>query len=182
MESPIDKRGKISHSHEFADEDLSPPLPPRQSPMTRGGAGAAACLPGGLPIHCPRGARRSGVGRRRIARRRGPGEGGALPRAFAVQVDAHPAAVDIAQAMDAWAGTGLFTAHTCYYAHVLGSDLPLAVDLVADIVQRPLCRTDDVRWSVTSSLGEIAMRDATTPGRLGGHSWRRCSAPRSVAR
>ena len=42
-------------------------------------------------------------------------------------------AVDIAQAVDAVGGElNAFTAkeHTCYYAHVLDSDLELAVDLV----------------------------------------------------
>ena len=53
-------------------------------------------------------------------------------------------AVDIAQAVDAVGGElNAFTAreHTCYYAHVLDTDLELAVDLVADVVlARPLRR------------------------------------------
>src|SRR5882672_2067336 len=46
-------------------------------------------------------------------------------------------AVDIAQAVDAVGGElNAFTAreHTCYYAHVLDTDLELAVDLVSDVV------------------------------------------------
>jgi predicted Zn-dependent peptidase len=56
-------------------------------------------------------------------------------------------AVDIAQAMDAVGGElNAFTAkeHTCYYAHVLDSDLELAVDLVGDVVLNGRCATDDV--------------------------------------
>ena len=47
--------------------------------------------------------------------------------------------VEIAQAVDAVGGElNAFTGkeHTCYYAHVLDSDLALAVDLVADVVLR----------------------------------------------
>src|SRR5882757_8304560 len=46
-------------------------------------------------------------------------------------------AVEIAQAVDAVGGElNAFTAreHTCYYAHVLDTDLELAIDLVADVV------------------------------------------------
>lgn len=71
-------------------------------------------------------------------------------------------AVDIAQAMDAVGGElNAFTAkeHTCYYAHVLGSDLPLAVDLVADVVLNGRCAADDVEVERDIVLEEIAMRD-----------------------
>ena len=55
-------------------------------------------------------------------------------------------AVQIAQAVDAVGGElNAFTAreHTCYYAHVLDSDLALAVDLVADVVLNCLLYTSD---------------------------------------
>ncbi|MGH3531370.1 MAG: M16 family metallopeptidase [Mycobacterium sp.] len=71
-------------------------------------------------------------------------------------------AVDIAQAMDAVGGElNAFTAkeHTCYYAHVLDSDLELAVDLVADVVLNGRCATDDVELERDVVLEEIAMRD-----------------------
>src|SRR6516165_8505139 len=51
-------------------------------------------------------------------------------------------AVDIAQAVDAVGGElNAFTAreHTCYYAHVLDSDLALAIDLVSDVVLNGRC-------------------------------------------
>ena len=71
-------------------------------------------------------------------------------------------AVDIAQAMDAVGGElNAFTAkeHTCYYAHVLDSDLALAVDLVADVVLNGRCAADDVELERDVVLEEIAMRD-----------------------
>jgi predicted Zn-dependent peptidase len=71
-------------------------------------------------------------------------------------------AVDIAQAVDAVGGElNAFTAreHTCYYAHVLDSDLELAVDLVADVVLRGRCAADDVEVERDVVLEEIAMRD-----------------------
>jgi predicted Zn-dependent peptidase len=71
-------------------------------------------------------------------------------------------AVDIARAMDAVGGElNAFTAkeHTCYYAHVLDSDLALAVDLVADVVLNGRCAADDVELERSVVLEEIAMRD-----------------------
>ncbi|QIS14294.1 insulinase family protein [Nocardia arthritidis] len=71
-------------------------------------------------------------------------------------------ALDIAQAMDAVGGElNAFTAkeQTCYYAHVLDEDLPLAVDLVTDVVLRGLCRSEDVAVERQVVLEEIAMRD-----------------------
>ncbi|MDT5139408.1 MAG: hypothetical protein QOD58_3670 [Mycobacterium sp.] len=71
-------------------------------------------------------------------------------------------AVDIAQSMDAVGGElNAFTSkeHTCYYAHVLDSDLALAVDLVADVVLNGRCAADDVELERHVVLEEIAMRD-----------------------
>ncbi|RMI27944.1 M16 family metallopeptidase [Nocardia stercoris] len=71
-------------------------------------------------------------------------------------------ALDIAQAVDAVGGElNAFTAkeQTCYYAHVLDEDLPLAVDLVSDVVLRGLCRAEDVAVERQVVLEEIAMRD-----------------------
>ncbi len=81
-------------------------------------------------------------------------------------------AVEIAQAVDAVGGElNAFTAreHTCYYAHVLDSDLELAVDLVADVVLRGACAADDVEIERDVVLEEIAMRDDDP----GGHARRR---------
>ena len=71
-------------------------------------------------------------------------------------------AVDIAQAVDAVGGElNAFTSReqTCYYAHVLDTDLELAVDLVADVVLRGRCAVDDVEIERDVVLEEIAMRD-----------------------
>lgn len=79
-------------------------------------------------------------------------------------------AVDIAQAVDAVGGElNAFTTreHTCYYAHVLDSDLELAVDLVADVVLRGRCAVDDVEVERDVVLEEIAMRDDDPEDSLG---------------
>ncbi|MFE3443938.1 M16 family metallopeptidase [Nocardia sp. NPDC059180] len=71
-------------------------------------------------------------------------------------------ALDIAEAMDAVGGElNAFTAkeQTCYYAHVLDEDLPLAVELVSDVVLNGLCRSVDVDVERQVVLEEIAMRD-----------------------
>jgi len=71
-------------------------------------------------------------------------------------------AVQIAQAVDAVGGElNAFTSreHTCYYAHVLDTDLSLAIDLVADVVLRGRCAAEDVEVERDVVLEEIAMRD-----------------------
>lgn len=79
-------------------------------------------------------------------------------------------AVEIAQAVDAVGGElNAFTAreHTCYYAHVLDSDLELAVDLVADVVLNGRCAPEDVEIERDVVLEEIAMRDDDPEDTLG---------------
>jgi predicted Zn-dependent peptidase len=79
-------------------------------------------------------------------------------------------AVEIAQAVDAVGGElNAFTSreHTCYYAHVLDTDLELAVDLVADVVLRGRCAADDVEIERDVVLEEIAMRDDDPEDTLG---------------
>jgi predicted Zn-dependent peptidase len=49
--------------------------------------------------------------------------------------------------------------HTCFYARVLDTDLPLAVDVICDIVTSALLRADDVEAERGVILEEIAMRD-----------------------
>ena len=70
-------------------------------------------------------------------------------------------ALEIATAMDAVGGEmNAFTAkeHTCYYANVLASDLPLAITLLTDLVTEA-CNTADLESERTVVLEEIAMRD-----------------------
>jgi predicted Zn-dependent peptidase len=79
-------------------------------------------------------------------------------------------AVEIAQAVDAVGGElNAFTAkeHTCYYAHVLDTDLALAVDLVSDVVLNGRCAIDDVEVERGVVLEEIAMRDDDPEDTLG---------------
>jgi predicted Zn-dependent peptidase len=71
-------------------------------------------------------------------------------------------ALEIATAMDAVGGEmNAFTAkeHTCYYANVLASDLPLAVTLLGDLVTDALNTPEDLESERTVVLEEIAMRD-----------------------
>jgi predicted Zn-dependent peptidase len=71
-------------------------------------------------------------------------------------------ALDIASAMDAVGGEfNAFTEkeHTCFYATVLDRDLPLAVDIVSDVVLDATVTTEDVHVERGVVLEEIAMRD-----------------------
>jgi len=77
-------------------------------------------------------------------------------------------ALDIAAAMDAVGGEfNAFTEkeHTCFYATVLDRDLPLAVDLVSDVVLHATVLARDVEVERSVVLEEIAMRD-DDPGDL----------------
>jgi predicted Zn-dependent peptidase len=71
-------------------------------------------------------------------------------------------ALDIASAMDAVGGEfNAFTEkeHTCFYATVLDRDLPLAIDIVSDVVLNATVTAQDVDVERSVVLEEIAMRD-----------------------
>ena len=71
-------------------------------------------------------------------------------------------AVDIASAIEAVGGDmNAFTSkeYTCYYARVLDRDLPIAVDILGDMVTNALLRGPDVDQERHVILEEIAMRD-----------------------
>ena len=71
-------------------------------------------------------------------------------------------ALEIASVMDAVGGElNAFTAHeyTCYYARVLDADLPLAVDVVCDLVTSALVTPEDVESERGVILEEISMHD-----------------------
>ena len=75
---------------------------------------------------------------------------------------ARRSAFEISQGMDAVGGEmNAFTAkeYTCYYARVLDTDLPLAVDVVSDLVTSSLVTSDDVEVERGVILEEIAMHD-----------------------
>jgi predicted Zn-dependent peptidase len=71
-------------------------------------------------------------------------------------------AAEIAEAADLVGGElNAFTAkeHTCYYAHMLDADLPLAIDLVTDVVLHAQCSPEHHELERGVVLDEIAMRD-----------------------
>lgn len=79
-------------------------------------------------------------------------------------------AVQIAEEFDAVGGDlNAFTAkeHTCYYAHVLDTDLPLAVDVLADVVTDATLAPPDVEIERGVVLEEIAIRDDDPEDLLG---------------
>jgi predicted Zn-dependent peptidase len=75
---------------------------------------------------------------------------------------ARRSALDISAAMDAVGGElNAFTAkeYTCYYARVLDADLPLAIDVLADMVTGSLLEPNEVEAERAVILEEIAMTD-----------------------
>ncbi|MBO0841356.1 MAG: insulinase family protein, partial [Sciscionella sp.] len=71
-------------------------------------------------------------------------------------------AARIAEEMDAVGGElNAFTTkeYTCFHAHVVDADLPLAVDLLTDVVFHATCAADDVEVERKVVAEEIAMRD-----------------------
>lgn len=71
-------------------------------------------------------------------------------------------ALDISAALDAVGGElNAFTTKefTCYYAQVLDRDLPLAIDVVCDMLTGALLRTEDVDAERGVVLEEIAMTE-----------------------
>jgi predicted Zn-dependent peptidase len=77
-------------------------------------------------------------------------------------------ALDIAKEMDAVGGEfNAFTEkeHTCFYATVLDRDLPLAIDIVSDVVLNATVTAQNVDVERSVVLEEIAMRD-DDPGDL----------------
>ncbi len=71
-------------------------------------------------------------------------------------------AFEVNAAIDAVGGEmNAFTSRetTCFYAHVLDADLPIAVDVVLDVVTAALLRSDDVETERAVVLEEIAMHE-----------------------
>ncbi|UGY93955.1 M16 family metallopeptidase [Streptomyces gobiensis] len=71
-------------------------------------------------------------------------------------------ALDISAALDAVGGEmNAFTAkeYTCYYARVLDTDLPLAIDVVCDMLTGSVIRNEDVIAERGVILEEIAMTE-----------------------
>jgi predicted Zn-dependent peptidase len=71
-------------------------------------------------------------------------------------------ALEISSAIEAVGGeTNAFTTkeYTCYYARVLDSDLPLAIDVMCDLVVNSVLAPSDVETERAVILEEIAMHD-----------------------
>lgn len=71
-------------------------------------------------------------------------------------------ALDIAVAFDAVGGEANAVTgkeHTCYYARVLDEDLPLAADVITDMVTSATLKADDVSSERGVILEELAMND-----------------------
>jgi predicted Zn-dependent peptidase len=71
-------------------------------------------------------------------------------------------AMDIAAAFDAVGGEANAATgkeHTCYYARVLDADLPMAVDVISDMVTSATISSDDVASERGVILEELAMND-----------------------
>src|SRR4051794_41354304 len=71
-------------------------------------------------------------------------------------------ALDISAEIEAVGGeTNAFTTkeYTCYYARVLDADLPLAIDVMGDLVTNSLLAESDVELERGVILEEIAMHD-----------------------
>ena len=74
----------------------------------------------------------------------------------------HRSGLDIAMTMDTIGGEfNAFTEkeHTCFYATVLDQQLPIAVDIIADVVLNATIAVTDVDVERAVVLEEIAMRD-----------------------
>ena len=79
-------------------------------------------------------------------------------------------AAQIAEAFDAVGGElNAFTAkeHTCFYAHVLDTDLAMAVDVLADVVTDAVLDPAHVELERGVVLEEIAIRDDDPEDLLG---------------
>ena len=75
---------------------------------------------------------------------------------------ARRSALDISASIEAVGGEiNAFTTkeYTCYYARVLDADLPLAADVITDVVAAALIRPEDVESERGVILEEIAMTD-----------------------
>lgn len=75
---------------------------------------------------------------------------------------ARRSALEISSAIDAVGGEmNAFTAkeYTCYYARVLDTDLPLAIDVVSDMLTGSLIRQEDIDAERGVVLEEIAMTE-----------------------
>ena len=75
---------------------------------------------------------------------------------------AHRTAMEISGAIEGVGGDiNAFTSkeHTCFYARTIDSDLPIACDVIGELVTSPLLRDEDIEQERSVILEEIAMYD-----------------------
>ena len=71
-------------------------------------------------------------------------------------------ALDISSSIEAVGGEmNAFTSkeYTCFYARVIDTDLPLAIDVISDLITSSIARPEDVEAERKVVLEEISMRD-----------------------
>lgn len=71
-------------------------------------------------------------------------------------------ALDISSSIEAVGGEmNAFTSkeYTCFYARVIDTDLPLAIDVISDLITSSIARPEDVESERKVVLEEISMRD-----------------------
>jgi len=71
-------------------------------------------------------------------------------------------ALDISAAIESVGGEmNAFTSkeYTCFYARVIDTDLPIAIDVISDLITSSVARPEDVDAERKVVLEEIAMRD-----------------------
>jgi predicted Zn-dependent peptidase len=97
-------------------------------------------------------------------------------------------AMDISSSLDAVGGEfNAYTAreYTCYHARVLDQDLPMAIDVLGDMLTASLITPDDVEAEREVILDEIAMHDDdpddVVHNLFAGHAWAGTSLARPIA-
>jgi predicted Zn-dependent peptidase len=71
-------------------------------------------------------------------------------------------ALDISSSIESVGGEmNAFTSkeYTCFYARVIDNDLPMAIDVIADLITSSIVAAEDVKAEANVVLEEIAMRD-----------------------
>jgi len=71
-------------------------------------------------------------------------------------------ALDISAAIESVGGEmNAFTSkeYTCFYARVIDTDLPIAIDVISDLITSSVARAEDVNAERKVVLEEIAMRE-----------------------
>ncbi|MCW2784480.1 MAG: insulinase family protein [Marmoricola sp.] len=97
-------------------------------------------------------------------------------------------AMDISSSLDAVGGEfNAYTAreYTCYHARVLDQDLPMAIDVLGDMLTASLITPEDVEAEREVILDEIAMHDDdpddVVHNLFAGHAWSGTSLARPIA-